>query len=150
MKLGELSSAGNYNFRKIVKWAWFTVYVLRQTFHSISTNHAGLIRARRLYISKVVISCCAVFLFKCFLVFKCVVGYTFQKLSFHVMQFCSASLRAGNVLVRRPKERKTKLKGPEFSRHSLRNMMELREKCTGTKLLLCISLLTKHNDLLFQ
>ena len=119
-------------------------------FYSISTNHAGLIRARRLYISKVVISCCAVFLFKCFFFFKCVAGYTFQKLSFHVMQFCSASLRAGNVLVLRPKERKTKLKGPEFSRHSLRNMMELREKCTGTKLLLCIYLLTKHNDLLFQ
>ena len=103
-----------------------------------------------LYISKVVISCCAVLLFKRFVVFKCVAGYTFQKLSFHVMQFCSASLRAGNVLVRRAKERKTKLKGPEFSSHSLRNMMELREKCTGTKLLLCISLLTKHNDLLFQ
>ena len=90
------------------------------------------------------------FAFQMFFIFKCVAGYTFQKLSFHVMQFCSASLRAGNVLVLRPKERKTKLKGPEFSRHSLRNMMELREKCTGTKLLLCIYLLTKHNDLLFQ
>ena len=87
---------------QIVKWPWFTVDVLHQTFHSISTNPAELelIQAGNIHLK----SC------------------------HHVMQFCTACSRLAQTLWEpemssqsvRPKERKTKLQGLEFSSCFLR------------------------------